>query len=260
MQEGGDEATWGSHGETAVDGPQPLAHGAAAGVAGQTDHARVDVRTQQQVIQAADAVPGTPHAVVLPEQLHLLAHHVVRRAAGGHRLALRDVDVLIALALIAGLEDEDHETAAHQTLAETLVDRLGLAGHTVPAGAQHHREGAAAIIGDIDVRRHQEPGARFQQQLLDAVGALVENAGHLWLQRAAPRSRREGALNRREAVVLEGVDPGTGMQGAQELGPLPAEFAQAAHVVIQEHLLVAVVGHCRHPPRGPRHPSPLAGV
>ena len=92
--ERGDEASRRGHRPARLDAAQPRRHRAAAGVAGDADVLRIDLRARQQVIERADAVPGPPASEELADEELLIAREQMFADADARPVILLDVAVL----------------------------------------------------------------------------------------------------------------------------------------------------------------------
>ncbi len=104
------------HGKPVLDRPQPGGHRPPTRVPGDADARRVYLGPAQHIVERAHTIPGAPHSQVLPNQLELLAHHVVRTRTPADLLPVPGPIVLIPLALAIRIVDQHHETGAGQPL------------------------------------------------------------------------------------------------------------------------------------------------
>ena len=79
----GDEAVRRRHRDARVEGRQLCGLGSAAGAAGDADSARVRLRPLQQIVEAADGIPGEPAANKVAGQQHAVADHIVGNRRAG---------------------------------------------------------------------------------------------------------------------------------------------------------------------------------
>ena len=104
---GGDEAGGRGHGPAGFECAQPSGHGSSAGVAGNADVLGVYLGPREEVIESADAVPGSPRSEEFADE-ELLVPGVKVLADTDARPSLSlQVRVLQPLALPDGVEDEN---------------------------------------------------------------------------------------------------------------------------------------------------------
>ncbi len=148
--------------------------------------------------------------------------------------------VLVALALVYGVVDEDRESRVGQTLAEALIEVIGLALGAVPAGAEDCRRWTLQCARKIEIRCHLELGAALKDDLFDTVAWVIDGSRHPGIEGRSRRTRGKGVIDRRTDALLIGQGLASCGERAEARGAFPAHLAQPAHVGIQDHMTVAV--------------------
>ncbi len=157
---GRDEAGGRAHRPAPFQTDEPGRHRASARVAGDADVARIDLGTREEVVERADPVPGPPRSEEFADEFHLVAGVVVlgRRTLDEERS--RRIDILRALALSDGIEDEAGRAETGESLGETLVGLGAFAVVRVAATADDAGHLAAlSFLRQVEVRGDEKTSA-----------------------------------------------------------------------------------------------------
>jgi len=242
-EESGDVAAGGGESQAVVVGPDPLGECAAAGVSCDADALGIHFGACEEVVNGDAAVPDAPAGHGFAQEFQLLAHDVV---CGAESRALSEVffaGVLVAFALVDGVEHQGDEAVSDQSDAEGLVGVAGLAFLSVAAGGQYGGGGSLQIVGNIEVRGDAVAGAAVERHLFKGVAVAGQLARGLGV---------EGALGGEgtKAFRHDAADPLLEFQGLflrAEIAHLQfadaAHHAESVHEVINHHVAITI-SHC----------------
>ncbi len=236
----GHETTRGRHRPALLEPTQPGRHRPATGIAGDSEVPLVHFVARHQVVEGANAVPRAPRAEALVNE-HLLNASVV--VLGGSRPARRlpvRVHVLHPLALADGIEDQHDVAEPRQSLAEGLIGLDRLAVRRVPARRDDSRERESSSLGNVEIRRDEEPRTAFEEDVLDLVGVPFDDLGHSWIERSLLRQRAERFAD----FVPDRPDVGLGVsfrrQGCEPFQALLVDLVLACDEELLNHAGEAV--------------------
>ena len=204
----------GDHGDARVQRADPGRLIPAAARPGDGDALGIHVRSREEVVERADAVPHHParHARAgerrqVPHHGVLSAHAVVAGVAG------RDVPELAALAL-ANRVPADHDVPqCRQSRGDALVALVGLADGRVTAGEEHGRTPPGRLVplpaclrfwcvdhgGDVDA------GDALEHDTLDAVPIELLAADDAGVQRRARLGQAADGVEHRAGESRSGA-------------------------------------------------------
>ena len=107
---------------------------------------RIDLRTREEVVERADAVPCPPRAEEFADEFHLVAGMVVLGGGAFDEKRSGGIDILGALALADRVENEAGGAETGETLGKALVGLGALAVLGVAATADDARHLAAGAV------------------------------------------------------------------------------------------------------------------
>ena len=150
---------------------------AAATCASDIDALRINIRTSEQIIEGAYAVPNFPTRQVGSRQVCQVAQYGVFRTnqvvAALSRLC---IPKLATFSLSDSVPGENHITALDQPLTEGLI--MNLAIRCVATRNQHSRIGILLIIGNVNQSRDINTRETLEQQFFDVKAVHLNSSGN----------------------------------------------------------------------------------